>query len=142
MPQDPRMDPDRQPVAESKVGDAVLALLLLPCVAVTGAVLVAGAFLLVHEGTAGPREIFTYMLGLALFPLCTRAFYVVAARLFGKIIEPLVPWWLAVPLSPVFAAGLIFAVLRGSVVRPGPAFSGFMMLIGAPYVLYRAQHRG
>ena len=74
-----RSDYDR-PVGESKLGDVFLALLLLPCVGITGAVLVAGVVIYTRERTlGGAREMTSLALAAVLFPLLTRALYVVAA---------------------------------------------------------------
>jgi len=130
-----------QPVKVGKLGSAALALLVLPCIAATGAVIVAGIVIAYKEGAiGGMREALAIGIGAFFFPVFIRAFYVLAARVFGKTIEPLVPWWLAI-LPAVFFAGVMvlgfFTGMRGVLNLGG--VEG--MLIAAPVILYRVQHR-
>jgi hypothetical protein len=134
-------DPLTKPVEVSKLGSAALALLVLPCIAATGAVIVAGIVIAHKEGAIGGlREALAIGIGAFFFPVFVRAFYVLAARVFGKKIEPLVPWWLAI-LPAVFFAGVMafgfFTGMRGVLNLGG--VQG--MLILAPVYLYRVQHR-
>ena len=130
-----------QPVQVGKLGSAALALLVLPCIAATGAVIVASIAIAHKEGSIGGfGEMLALAIGLFFFPVLVRAFYVLAARVFGKTIEPLVPWWLAVLPAVFFGSVMVWAFFtgkRGALNLTG--VEGGMIL--APVYLYRSQHR-
>jgi len=130
-----------RPVQVSKLGSAALAILVLPCIAATGAVIVASVVIARQQGSIGSmREILALGLGAIFFPVLIRAFFVLAARVFGKTIEPLVPWWLAIFPSLLFGAVTVWGLFTG---LPGSGRLGGVagLLVTAPVILYRQQHR-
>ncbi len=130
-----------RPVQVSKLGSAALAILVLPCVAATGAVIVAAIVIARQEGSIGGLgEMLALAISVIFLPVLVRAFFVLAARVFGKKIEPLVPWWLAIFPAILFGSVMVwglFTGLRGSGRLGGVAG----LLVAAPVILYRQQHR-
>ena len=65
---------------------------------------------------------------------------VVAARVFGKKIEPLVPWWLAAAPAVLFSGLMVQAGVTGSPLNIPRLAVLLVLMVSAPVALYRQQH--
>jgi hypothetical protein len=134
-----------------RVGSAFFALVMTLIALVMAACALAGVVVTAKGDAFGEREVALMLIIGALFPISVRAAYVFWARVFGKVIEPLVPWWISIGPAALTVVTLALYVSKGlrapshlhgdDVLRFERGMGESIFLVLAPFALYAQQKK-